>query len=65
MQLANDPLIRFLSLQVHLSSMSVYSNWPGSNVSVDYVYSTDFSSDSRYMVLGNAKGKAPLFRSVN
>lgn len=47
---------------VHTSSCTVFSNWPKKETPLNYVYCCDFSPLSNYLVIGNAKGKALLYR---
>ncbi len=47
---------------VHLPSMTVFSNWPTSKTPLHYVHSLAFSPNSGYLALGNAKGRALLYR---
>ncbi|CAG8434057.1 10724_t:CDS:10 [Ambispora gerdemannii] len=47
---------------VHLPSLTVFKNWPASTTPLGYVESFDFSPNSGYMAIGNAKGKVLLYR---
>ena len=47
---------------VHLESGSVYSNWPHASTPLNYVNSVAFSPGSAFMVVGNARGIAMLYR---
>eukprot|EP00731_Ephydatia_muelleri_P030782 Em0022g296a len=47
---------------VHTTSCTVFSNWPKKETPLNYVYSCDFSPLSNYLAIGNAKGKALLYR---
>jgi U3 small nucleolar RNA-associated protein 18 len=48
--------------QIHLPSLTVFSNWPTSNTPLHYVYSTAFSPNSGFMAIGNDRGKVLLYR---
>ena len=52
----------FLYFQVHLPSLTVFSNWPTSRTPLRYVHTFDFSPNSGYLSVGNDRGKALLFR---
>ena len=52
----------FLYFQVHLPSLTVFSNWPTSRTPLRYVHTFDFSPNSGYLSIGNDRGKALLFR---
>eukprot|EP00879_Flechtneria_rotunda_P019216 GHRR01020177.1.p1 GENE.GHRR01020177.1~~GHRR01020177.1.p1 ORF type:complete len:484 (+),score=161.27 GHRR01020177.1:607-2058(+) len=47
---------------VHLPSLTVYSNWPTSRSPLQYVHSAAFSPHSGFLSIGNAKGRALLYR---
>ena len=49
-------------IQVHLSSMSVFSNWPSSRTVTGYVFSLGFSNKSKFISIGNDRGRAQLYR---
>lgn len=51
-----------LFLQVHLPSMTVFPNWPTSRSPLSFPNVIDFSADSRYIGIGNEKGRALLYR---
>jgi len=46
----------------HLPSMTVFANWPTSSTPLHYVTSLAFSPSSGYLVVGNDRGKALLYR---
>lgn len=46
----------------HVPSQSVFSNWPTSKTPLGYVFSMDFSSDSKFLAVGNDKGKCLLYK---
>ncbi|CAI8037093.1 U3 small nucleolar RNA-associated protein 18 homolog [Geodia barretti] len=48
---------------VHLSSLTVFSNWPHVHSRLGRPTSLHLSPLSRYLALGNERGKALLFRS--
>lgn len=47
---------------VHLPSMTVFSNWPTSRTPLHYVHAASFSPRSGFLAVGNAKGRALLYR---
>jgi U3 small nucleolar RNA-associated protein 18 len=49
-------------LQVHMNSLTVFSNWPKQDTPLARVTSVSFSPDSGFMVVGNVHGKALLFK---
>lgn len=46
---------------VHVPSATVFSNWPTSKTPLGYVWSMDFSPESRFLAIGNDKGKCLLY----
>ena len=50
------------SLKVlHLGSQKVFSNWPTQNTPLSYVRDIAFDSASRYLAIGNEKGRVTLW----
>ncbi|KAG2429315.1 hypothetical protein HXX76_011083 [Chlamydomonas incerta] len=47
---------------VHLPSLTVFSNWPTGRSPLHYVHSLDFSPHCGLLAIGNAKGRALLYR---
>ncbi len=47
---------------VHVPSCTVFSDWPSSKTPLQYVWSTAFSSSGGYFAVGNARGRALLYR---
>jgi len=47
---------------VHLPSCTVFSNWPTSRTPLHYVHALAFSPRGGYLAVGNAKGRALLYR---
>jgi len=47
---------------VHVPSQSVFANWPTSNTPLHYVWATDFSPQSKFVAIGNDKGKCLLYK---
>lgn len=47
---------------VHVPSLSVYANWPTSRTPLHYVHSLDFSPGGGFLAVGNARGRALLYR---
>ncbi|GAB5356116.1 hypothetical protein AAMO2058_000263400 [Amorphochlora amoebiformis] len=46
----------------HISSRSVFSNWPTIRTPLNYVTALEFSPNSGYLAVGNAKGRVLLYR---
>ena len=47
---------------VHVPTQTVFSNWPTSKTPLGYVWSMDFSPGSKFMAIGNDKGKCLLYK---
>ena len=47
---------------LHVPSRTVFSNWPTSKTPLKYVWSSDFSPESKFLALGNDKGKCLLYQ---
>lgn len=47
---------------LHVPTATVYSNWPTSKTPLNYVWSTDFSPESKFLAVGNDQGKCLLYR---
>lgn len=47
---------------LHVPTRTVFSNWPTSKTPLNYVFSMDFSPQSRYFAVGNDKGKCLLYK---
>ena len=47
---------------VHVPSCTVFSNWPSSKTPLHYVWCTAFSPTGGYLAVGNARGRALLYR---
>lgn len=47
---------------IHIPSYTVFSNWPPSNVSLNYPRCIDFSPGGGFMAVGNASGKVLLYK---
>lgn len=47
---------------VHVPSATVFSNWPTSKTPLNYVWSMDFSPQSKFLAVGNDKGKCLLYK---
>lgn len=58
MTLAELPLI---APQIHLPSLTAFSNWPTSSTPLGLVTSMDFSSRSEYIAVGNTRGRVLLY----
>ena len=46
---------------VHFPSMRVFSNWPTSGTPLGHVTGVDFNASSRFVAVGNSKGKVLLY----
>merc|ERR1712096_513822 len=49
---------------IHLPSGTVYSNWPYLSTPLNYVNICAFSTQSKYLACGNARGIALLYRLI-
>lgn len=47
---------------LHVPSATIFSNWPTSKTPLGYVWSHDFSPESRFLAVGNDKGKCLLYQ---
>ena len=47
---------------LHVPTQTVFSNWPTTKTPLSYVWSLDFSPGSKYMAIGNDKGKCLLYK---
>ena len=47
---------------LHTKSRTVFSNWPTSKTPLGFVWSMDFSPGSKFMAIGNDKGKCLLYK---
>ena len=47
---------------VHVPTRTVFSNWPTTKTPLNYVWSLDFSPQSKFLAVGNDKGKCLLYR---
>ena len=47
---------------VHMPTATVFANWPTSGTPLSYVWSMDFSPASKFLAIGNDKGKCLLYR---
>ena len=50
---------------LHVPTQTVFSNWPTSNTPINYAWSMDFSPESRFIAIGNDKGKCLLYRIMH
>lgn len=46
---------------LHVPTATVFSNWPTSKTPLGYVWSVDFSPESKFIAIGNDKGKCLLY----
>jgi U3 small nucleolar RNA-associated protein 18 len=47
---------------LHVPTATVFSNWPTSKTPLSYVWSVDFSPHSKFLAVGNDKGKCLLYK---
>ena len=47
---------------LHVPTQTVFSNWPTSKTPLQFVWSLDFSPQSKFMAMGNDKGKCLLYK---
>ncbi|CEG41372.1 u3 small nucleolar rna-associated protein 18 [Plasmopara halstedii] len=47
---------------VHMPSLTVFPNWPTAHTPLHYVSAMDFSPNSGYFAVGNARGRVLLYR---
>lgn len=47
---------------LHVPTQTVFSNWPTSKTPLGYVWSTDFSPQSKFLAVGNDRGKCLLYK---
>lgn len=50
---------------LHVPSGTVFSNWPTSKTPLNYVWSMDFSPESKFLAIGNDKGKCLLYQMMH
>jgi len=49
----------------HLKTQSIFANWPTFNTPLHYIFSLDFSPNSRYLTIGNAQGTCLLYEVLH
>jgi U3 small nucleolar RNA-associated protein 18 len=47
---------------LHVPTATVFSNWPTSKTPLNYVWSMDFSPQSKFLAVGNDKGNCLLYK---
>jgi U3 small nucleolar RNA-associated protein 18 len=50
---------------LHVPTATIFSNWPTSKTPLGYVWSMDFSPQSRFLAIGNDKGKCLLYKLMH
>ena len=50
---------------LHVPTATVFSNWPTSKTPLNYVWSVDFSPQSKFLAIGNDKGKCLLYKLLH
>lgn len=51
----------FSLAQIHLPSLTSFSNWPTSSTPLGHVSAVDFSARSEYIAIGNTRGRVLLY----
>lgn len=46
---------------VHVPTLQTYSNWPTAGTPLGHVTSMDFSTESKYLAIGNSRGRVLLY----
>ena len=49
------------NLQIHIPSLTAFSNWPTSSTPLGRVSSIDFSTGGEYIAIGNTRGRVLLY----
>jgi U3 small nucleolar RNA-associated protein 18 len=47
---------------MHVPTKTIFSNWPTTKTPLGYIWSMDFSPESKFLALGNDKGKCLLYK---
>jgi len=47
---------------LHVPTQTVFSNWPTMTTPLGYIWDMDFSPDSKFLAMGNDKGKCLLYK---
>jgi U3 small nucleolar RNA-associated protein 18 len=50
---------------LHVPTATVFSNWPTSKTPLNYVWSMDFSPESKFLAIGNDKGRCLLYKLMH
>jgi U3 small nucleolar RNA-associated protein 18 len=50
---------------LHVPTQTVFANWPTTKTPLNYAWSLDFSPGSRFIAIGNDKGKCLLYRIMH
>ena len=50
---------------LHVPTATVFSNWPTSKTPLNYVWSLDFSPESKFLAVGNDKGNCLLYKLLH
>jgi len=51
----------FCNHEVHLPSLTAFSNWPTSSTPLGHVTAIDFAARSEYVAIGNTRGRVLLY----
>jgi U3 small nucleolar RNA-associated protein 18 len=49
------------NLQIHIPSLTAFSNWPTSGTPLGHVTGVDFSAGGEYVAIGNTRGRVLLY----
>lgn len=58
-------LLIYRTSQIHLPSLTAFSNWPTSSTPLGHVTSIDFSAGSEFVAMGNNRGRVLLYHLRN
>lgn len=47
---------------LHVPTATIFSNWPTTKTPLSYVWNLDFSPQSKFLAVGNDKGKCLLYK---
>lgn len=50
---------------LHVPTATVFANWPTSKTPLNYVWSLDFSPESKFLAVGNDKGNCLLYKLLH
>lgn len=50
---------------LHVPSNTIFANWPTSKTPLNYVWSTNFSPESRFLAVGNDQGRCLVYKLMH